>query len=89
LAAIAQTIKIAYSAASVIGFLIAVARLCGREQKFRGEHLWGRGYAVSTVRFELEFRHFAGAARLGVRRLDAAFTQSRAGLPGGEWPRSR
>ena len=45
--------------ASVIGFLkgksaIAVARLCGREQNFRGEHLWARGYAVSTVGFELE-----------------------------------
>ena len=45
--------------ASVIGFLkgksaIAVARLCGREQNFTGEHLWARGYAVSTVGFELE-----------------------------------
>jgi len=33
---------------------IAVARLCGRERNFTGEHLWARGYAVSTVRFELE-----------------------------------
>ena len=45
--------------ASVIGFLkgksaIAVARWCGREQNFTGEHLWARGYAVSTVGFELE-----------------------------------
>jgi putative transposase len=46
--------------ASVIGFLkgksaIAVAReLCGRERNFTGEHLWARGYAVSTVGFELE-----------------------------------
>ncbi|NWF56356.1 MAG: IS200/IS605 family transposase [Syntrophaceae bacterium] len=45
--------------ASVIGFLkgksaIAVARqLCGRERNFTGEHLWARGYAVSTVGFEL------------------------------------
>jgi hypothetical protein len=43
----------------VIGFrkgksAIAVARLCGRERKFTGEHLWARGYAVSTVGFELE-----------------------------------
>ena len=45
--------------ASVIGFLkgksaIAVARLGGRERNFTGEHLWARGYAVSTVGFELE-----------------------------------
>jgi len=45
--------------ASVIGFLkgksaIAVARRGGRERNFRGEHLWARGYAVSTVGFELE-----------------------------------
>ena len=45
--------------ASIIEFLkgksaIAVARLCGREQNFTGEHLWARGYAVSTVGFELE-----------------------------------
>ena len=40
--------------ASVIGFLkgksaIAIARLCGKERNFTGEHLWARGYAVSTV----------------------------------------
>jgi len=45
--------------ASVIGFLkgksaIAVARLCGKERNFTGEHFWARGYAVSTVGFELE-----------------------------------
>lgn len=45
--------------ASVIGFLkgksaIAVARLQGKERNFTGEHLWARGYAVSTVGFELE-----------------------------------
>lgn len=33
---------------------IAVARLCGREQNFTGEHLWARGYAVSTVGFNLD-----------------------------------
>ena len=38
--------------ASVIGFLkgksaIAIARLCGKERNFTGEHLWARGYAVS------------------------------------------
>ena len=48
-----------HAMASVIGFLkgksaIAVARLWGREQNLTGEHLWARGYAVSTVGFELE-----------------------------------
>ena len=43
--------------ASVIGFLkgksaIAMARLCGKERNFMGEHFWARGYAVSTVGFE-------------------------------------
>ena len=42
----------------VMGFLkgkraIAVARLSGKERNFRGEHFWARGYAVSTVGFEL------------------------------------
>jgi putative transposase len=45
--------------ASVIGFLkgksaIAIARMSGKERNFSGEHFWARGYAVSTVRFELE-----------------------------------
>jgi len=51
--------------ASVIGFLkgkssIAIARqLCGKERNFTGEHFWARGYAVSTVGFELEqVRHY-------------------------------
>ena len=49
-----------YAVASVIGFMkgksaIAIAReVCGKERKFTGEHLWARGYAVSTVGFELE-----------------------------------
>jgi len=49
-----------YAVASVIGFLkgksaIAISRqLCGKERNFTGEHLWARGYAVSTVGFELE-----------------------------------
>src|SRR5215467_4021484 len=33
---------------------IAIARLRGRERNFSGEHFWARGYAVSTVGFELE-----------------------------------
>jgi len=48
------------SVASVIGFLKgkstnAVARqFSGKERNFTGEHLWARGYAVSTVSFERE-----------------------------------
>jgi len=45
--------------ASVSGFLkgknaIAMARLCGKERNFTGEHFWARGHAVSTVGFEWE-----------------------------------
>ena len=50
--------KVAVS--SVIGFLkgksaIAIARqFRGKSRNFQGEHFWARGYAVSTVGFELE-----------------------------------
>ncbi|MGD1859181.1 MAG: IS200/IS605 family transposase [Leptolyngbyaceae cyanobacterium] len=49
-----------YSVASVIGFLkgksaIAIARQCkGKQRNFSDESFWVRGYAVSTVGFELE-----------------------------------
>ncbi|MBN8563876.1 IS200/IS605 family transposase [Leptolyngbya boryana CZ1] len=49
-----------HSVASVIGFIkgksaIAIARqFRGKQQNFAGEHFWARGYAVSTVGFELE-----------------------------------
>ena len=48
-----------FPVASVIGFLkgksaIAVARLSGKERNFTGEHLWARGYAVSTVGFNID-----------------------------------
>jgi len=49
-----------FPAASIIGFLkgrsaIAIARqFAGKERNFTGEHFWARGYAVSTVGFELE-----------------------------------
>ena len=60
---------------SVIGFLkgksaIAVARLQGKERNFSGEHLWARGYAVSTVGFELE------QVRQYIREQDAADGQA-------------
>ena len=49
-----------HSVASVIGFIkgksaIAIARqFRGKQRHFAGEHFWARGYAVSTVGFELE-----------------------------------
>lgn len=49
-----------YAVSSVIGFLkgksaIAIARqFGGRDKNFVGEHFWARGYAVSTVGFELD-----------------------------------
>lgn len=49
-----------YSIASVIGFIkgksaIAIARkFSGKQKNFTGEAFWARGYAVSTVGFELE-----------------------------------
>jgi putative transposase len=60
-----------YAVASVIGFLqgkraIAIARLQGKERNFTGEPFWARGYAVSTVGFELE------AVQRYVREQDAA-----------------
>jgi putative transposase len=57
--------------ASVVGFLkgksaIVIARLSGKERNFTGEHFWARGYAVSTVGFELE------QVRTYIRGQDAA-----------------
>ena len=49
-----------YAVSEVIGYLkgksaIAVARQYGgKNRNFSGEKLWARGYAVSTVGFELE-----------------------------------
>ena len=49
-----------HAVASVIGFLkgksaLAIARRVQEKDKnFAGEHFWARGYAVSTVGFELE-----------------------------------
>ena len=49
-----------YSVASVVGFIkgksaIAIARqFSGKQKNFNGENFWARGYAVSTVGFELE-----------------------------------
>ena len=49
-----------YSVAEVVGYIkgksaIAVARqFSGRQRNFNGERLWARGYAVSTVGFNVE-----------------------------------
>jgi len=49
-----------YSVAEVIGYIkgksaIAVARQFGGKQRnFNGERFWARGYAVSTVGFEID-----------------------------------
>jgi len=49
-----------YSVAEIIGYIkgksaIAVARqFGGRKRNFNGERLWARGYAVSTVGFNVE-----------------------------------
>jgi putative transposase len=49
-----------HAVASVIGFLkgksaLAIARRAQeKDRNFVGEHFWARGYAVSTVGFELE-----------------------------------
>ena len=48
-----------YAVASIIGFMkgksaIAIARqFGGKDKNFTGEHFWARGYAVSTVGFEI------------------------------------
>lgn len=49
-----------HAAASIIGFMkgksaIAIARkFSGKQQNFQGEHFWARGYAISTVGFDVE-----------------------------------
>jgi putative transposase len=49
-----------HAVSSVIGFLkgksaIAIARqFSGKQKNFNGENFWARGYAVSTVGFELD-----------------------------------
>jgi len=49
-----------YPVAEIVGYLkgksaIAVARqFSGRKRNFNGEKFWARGYAVSTVGFEIE-----------------------------------
>jgi REP-associated tyrosine transposase len=54
-----------YSVAEIIGYIkgksaIAVARQFGGKQRnFNGERLWARGYAVSTVGFNVEqIKHY-------------------------------
>ena len=66
-----------YSVASVVGFIkgksaITIARqFSGKERNFSGEHFWARGYAVSTVGFELE------SVKKYIREQEAADEQGR------------
>lgn len=66
-----------YSVSSIIGFMkgksaIAVVRqFLGKERNFTGEHFWARGYAVSTVGFELE------KVKKYIREQEAADEQGR------------
>ncbi|MBI5077587.1 IS200/IS605 family transposase [Candidatus Falkowbacteria bacterium] len=48
-----------HAVTSIIGFLkgksaIAIARMSGKQRNFSGENFWARGYAVSTVGYDLE-----------------------------------
>lgn len=66
-----------HAVASVSGFLkgtsaLTIARqLSGRERTVTGEHCWARGYAVSTVGFELE------QVRAYIRAQDSADGEGR------------
>jgi putative transposase len=49
-----------YSVSSVVGYIkgksavMIARRFLGKEKNFTGEHFWARGYAISTVGYELE-----------------------------------
>jgi putative transposase len=48
-----------HSVSSVVGFMkgksaIAVAKMSGKQRNFNGENFWARGYAVSTIGYDLE-----------------------------------
>jgi len=66
-----------YSVASVVGFIkgksaIVIARqFAGKQKNFTGQHFWARGYAVSTVGFELE------AVKKYIREQEASDEQGR------------
>lgn len=60
-----------YAVSSVVGFIkgksaIAMARLGGRNKNFGGESFWARGYAISTVGYEI------GAVRRYIREQEEA-----------------
>jgi putative transposase len=33
---------------------IAIAKMSGKQRNFNGENFWARGYAVSTIGYDLE-----------------------------------
>ena len=66
-----------YSVASIVGYIkgksaIAIARrFRGKSRNYTGEHFWARGYAVSTVGFEVE------AIKKYIREQESADEQGR------------
>jgi len=75
-----RTMYISHSVACVIGLLkgksaIAIARqFRGKQRNFEGENFWTRGYAVSTVEFEL---WSCVATFVSRKRLSAVATSNR------------
>jgi putative transposase len=60
-----------HSVSSIIGYMkgksaIAIARIQGKSRNFVGENFWARGYAVSTVGYELD------SVRKYIREQEAA-----------------
>ncbi len=48
-----------HSVSSVVGFMkgksaITIAKMSGKQRNFNGENFWARGYAVSTIGYDLE-----------------------------------
>lgn len=49
-----------HSVASIVGFIkgksaiTIIRQYLGKERNFAGEHFWARGYAVSTIGFDLD-----------------------------------
>jgi putative transposase len=49
-----------HSVASIVGFIkgksaiMIIRQYLGKERNFAGEHFWARGYAVSTIGFDLD-----------------------------------
>ena len=67
-----------YAVASIIGFLkgksaIAIARMSGKQRNFTGENFWARGYAVSTVGYDIEAIRKYIREQEGIDKTEGAF----------------